>query len=476
MNLLQIIPEQIWFELKDQKAYLVGGAVRDFLLGKTDLKDFDFVIFDCPSISQLASALADKTSSSYVLLDSQTDSHRVVNKNWQLDIVAPRAESLLLDLAARDISLNAIAYDPAQNQIIDPLNGQSDLEAGLIRAISADNLKADPLRMLRVYRMAAQVGQSKKITIDSQTAAWVKEHAKLIQQIAPERISIELWSLLAQPDSFKYLNDIWQSGLWEAIFPEFTELRKVPSNDFHHLPLPEHTFELVRQYEEFVLPKLPEVCRNYIAKNVLGSITLVAVLKMGCLLHDIAKPATWQIKETKHTFYGHDKLGAEISETIGKRMCWPNAVIRCLKDLVNFHLRPFNIAALDTEPSEKAERKFFRQIGNSFYPLIALAWADLLSIRGPRVTDTMVEMSEKRLLVLIERYNQHLEQEQTQPLLLTGERLVEAIEVSQLPPTKIIKELLNQLRELQFSGQVLTEQQAYDWFISEGKARILLAS
>ena len=134
------------------------------------------------------------------------------------------------------------------------------------------------------------------------------------------------------------------------------------------------------------------------------------------------------------------------------------------------HLRPFNIAPQAVEPTEKAERRFFRQLNINFYPLIALAWADLLSIRGPAVTEEIINNNEKRLINLLENYYAFTQKEETEPLLLSGNKLVEAITIAQLPPSKVIKELLFELRELQFSKQINSPEQAFEWFVQKGQS------
>ncbi len=460
------IPKLLIEALGQQNAYLVGGAIRDYLLGCSEIKDFDFVIFDLDNLENFCQNLADQTDSSFVKLDVEQGIYRIVNHGWQADFAKPRGIDLKQDLLGRDFTINALGYDWRQNQIIDPTNGQTDLQNKIIRAISERNLQDDPLRLLRAFRFACQ----KEFEIEEKTQNYIIKNAHLISQTAAERISFELWSLLEQEQTYKYLQSLLQVGLLEIIFPEFTPLRQVPPNDFHHLPLIEHTFELVKQYETQVKTKLPKLCLENLQNTNLSGFQLSAILKMGCLFHDLGKPATWKIIEGKHTFYGHDALGEEITENIGKRLNWSKQITNCLKQLVLHHLRPFNIAPQAVEPTEKAERRFFRQLNINFYPLIALAWADLLSIRGPAVTEEIINNNEKRLINLLENYYAFTQKEETEPLLLSGNKLVEAITIAQLPPSKVIKELLFELRELQFSKQINSPEQAFEWFVQKGQS------
>lgn len=456
------IPEIFKIALSGQKAYLVGGAIRDYLLNCPEIKDFDFVIFDLDNLESFCKNLADQANSSFVQLDNEQGIYRIVNSSWQADFAKPRGANLEADLKGRDFTINALAYCLTENKIIDLIDAEIDLKNKIVRTLSEKNLKDDPLRLLRAYRFACQ----KEFIIEDKTKKYIHQNANLIKQIAVERISFELWCLLSQKHSYKYLKELLESGLLEIIFPEFTPLRQVPPNDYHHLPLIEHTFELIKQYEQNVQPKLPQIYLKYLQNTNLSGIKLEAILKMGCLFHDLGKPATWKIIENKHTFYGHDALGAEISENICKRLNWSKQITNCLKQLVKHHLRPFNMGI---EPTEKAERRFFRQLSTDFYPLIALAWADLLSIKGPAVNVEIINQNEKHLLNLLKKYDEFSQQEKQEPLLLSGDKLVQAIKAAHLSPSKAIKELLSELRELQFTKQITSPKEAFDWFVQKGQ-------
>jgi putative nucleotidyltransferase with HDIG domain len=322
------------------------------------------------------------------------------------------------------------------------------------------------LRVFRFEALLKKCKQNSQVHISPDSLDWVRSNAGLINTIAPERINTEIWQLLESECSFSTLKNCLQSGLWEVIFPEFTELRKVPANDFHHLPLIEHTFELINQLENLVLSQLPAQCLKKITSDTINSIPLIAVTKMACLLHDIAKPETWKVINGKHTFYSHDTLGAKTVEYIGKRLLWPKAVTHSITKLVEFHLRPFHIAPIGNEPTEKAERRFFRKLGDDFYPLIALAWADLLSTRGQSISQMAIDQSQSRLLKLCKAYKAFTTQENEIEPFLEGDLLKQAIQESKLPPTKLIKERLAELRELQLSGKITSTQKAFEWFVS----------
>jgi tRNA nucleotidyltransferase (CCA-adding enzyme) len=203
-------PENWPFDLVflPESAYMVGGAVRDALLGrKRDYLDLDFVIPE--KAVKVARKIATHYKAGFVLLDPQRQIARVVFPNATADFAQQEGDSLETDLRRRDFTINAIAYHPHTNQLIDPLQGYNDLKQNLIRMVSPANLQDDPLRLLRAYRQAAQLG----FTIQPETRSVIKEIAPLIGVVAAERVRVELGYLLNSPAGIPWLTAAWEDGL-----------------------------------------------------------------------------------------------------------------------------------------------------------------------------------------------------------------------------------------------------------------------
>ncbi len=232
-------------------AFIVGGAVRDILLGK-DLKDADIALKG--DALGTAREFAAAVSGSFVLLDSGFEIARVVKGDERLDLSALRGDSILADLAARDITINAMAIPlkdreelsvmsdelkdkdtsratqhpsrPSNTsrithhaslplEIIDPFHGRDDLAQGIIRMVSEENLRQDPLRLLRIYRFAAALSFSvEKDTLDA-----VGKLAPLVNTVASERITEELRQILKLDHSYRTIQDMTDNGLMPALFP-----------------------------------------------------------------------------------------------------------------------------------------------------------------------------------------------------------------------------------------------------------------
>ncbi|CAA9576398.1 tRNA nucleotidyltransferase, CC-adding [uncultured Synechococcales cyanobacterium] len=214
---LQFSPDTWPFSLEQlpQPSYVVGGWVRDTLRGHAaSYLDLDFVL--PASAVEIASAIACAYSAGFVLLDPERQIARVVFEQGTADFALQVGSSLTTDLQRRDFTVNAIAYNPHTQTITDPLQGCADLEQGVIRMISAENLAADPLRLLRAYRQAAQL----HFRLEPTTQRTIRQLAPCLQQVAAERVRVELGYLLASEAGTVWLEAAWQDGLLDYWLPE----------------------------------------------------------------------------------------------------------------------------------------------------------------------------------------------------------------------------------------------------------------
>lgn len=194
--------------LLPDNACLVGGAVRDVLIKRQqEYLDLDFVLPE--NAIEVAKKIANQYRAGFVILDSARQIARVVFENANIDFAQQEGETLTQDLQRRDFTINAIAYNPYTDELIDPLEGKKDLEKGIIRMISEVNLKDDPLRLLRAYRQACQLN----FTIESDTRLTIPRLTPLLAQIAPERIRTELGYLLRTATGSKWLVETYNDGL-----------------------------------------------------------------------------------------------------------------------------------------------------------------------------------------------------------------------------------------------------------------------
>jgi tRNA nucleotidyltransferase (CCA-adding enzyme) len=210
MSLSVFLQENLPFDLNllPQNAYLVGGAVRDILLQRQrEYLDLDFVLPQ--DAIKIAKKIASICNAGFVILDQQRNIARVVFKQVTVDFAQQEGETLLQDLQRRDFTINAIAYNFYTDELIDPLNGKKDIEKKVIKMISENNLKDDPLRLLRAYRQASQLN----FTIENHTRFTLQKLAPLLSQIAAERIRTEFNYLLTNSNGSKWLKEAYNDGL-----------------------------------------------------------------------------------------------------------------------------------------------------------------------------------------------------------------------------------------------------------------------
>ncbi|WP_353684093.1 hypothetical protein V4D30_09485 [Thermodesulfovibrio sp. 3907-1M] len=203
-----------------ESSYLVGGSVRDILLER-ELKDIDFAIKG--DTIELAREFARKVNGSFVLLDEVFFIGRIVKDYVTIDFAQLRGNSIEADLADRDFTINAMAVTLNLDTLIDPFNGKQDLKNRLIRMVKEENLKADPLRVLRAYRFHATLD----FDIEENTREALKRNAHLMKVTARERVKDELWKILSVSESFKTVQLMIEDEIFKAIFKtrDFLEIK-----------------------------------------------------------------------------------------------------------------------------------------------------------------------------------------------------------------------------------------------------------
>jgi tRNA nucleotidyltransferase (CCA-adding enzyme) len=199
-------------------AYLVGGSVRDALLHRqADYLDLDFVLPE--HAVETARLIAQKYDAGFVVLDVEHQIARVVFRNATVDFAQQIGPSIHGDLQRRDFTINAIAYDPHTETLLDPLDGCTDLQRKTLCMVAPQNLQEDPLRLLRAYRQAAQLG----FDLDAETQHTIRGLSPLIKQVAAERVRGELDCLLSMPEGTPLFSMAWQDGVLQPWLPRVNE-------------------------------------------------------------------------------------------------------------------------------------------------------------------------------------------------------------------------------------------------------------
>ena len=447
--------------MSNQRAYLVGGYVRDILWfggSKKGATDLDFAIAGIKALD-FAKQFSETNSTAeneahFVVLDEAFDTARVVfDDGAYVDFAGCVGGSIETDLRRRDFTVNALAFDADNPEcILDLFEAVDDVEKRIIRAISKDSLSEDPLRLLRAFRFKATLNAQ----IETQTMEWIQELSPLISSVAVERINTEMFVLLNAPRAGEIVCELGKTGLLESIYVELKDTRRVTPNDYHHLNLFDHSVETVHQLEEN-LHRLPVWAREESDAQLSYGVTKLAATKLAALLHDIGKPGTWEINEEgRHTFYGHDSKGADMAEVMGERMKWAKPVSRFISKLIQWHLRPGQLFH-QGQPTEKAIYRFYRKMGDDLPQLIALALGDLNSTCGEGLPEESRTVLANQMLDLLYGYKPFVEETTAKPCFLNGK---DVMELAQVGPGPIIGEILEALAEAQGVREVVDRPSA----------------
>lgn len=434
----------------DEDIYLVGGAVRDYLLGKTTC-DKDILVNNAESF---AKEFARKNNATFITLDSENKIYRVVlrNKINYFDITEPIEGSLEKDLRRRDFTINAIAINLKTKEIIDINNGQEDIKNRVIRSISEDNLVDDPLRILRAFRFSATLG----FEIEQGTLEQIKRHKDLILNPAKERVNYEILKLFQGEYTPQVL--LMASDIIELLYPVFTDVKKVPKNTHHHLGLYEHSVETVNQIQQIYNTCSDEV-KEHMNKVDFGGFSRLAHLKFAGFFHDIGKFSTWTIEGDRHRFIKHDDVGSKMAKEILKQNKFSKKQIEYITSMIKNHIYPSQVVSAENI-NDKIYMRYIRKMEDNVIDNIILAQADRLSARGSAITDDIVKDNIDRLNKLLEFYIMIKPKLKPIPKLLTGQ---EIMEIKNIPQSPILGKIISALKEEQSEGNILTKAEAVEF-------------
>ncbi|MCL5026024.1 MAG: CCA tRNA nucleotidyltransferase [Chloroflexi bacterium] len=356
------------FARAGKQLYLVGGSVRDELLGRPHA-DLDFTTDALPE--EVKALVRAARPDGVYTVGERFGTVGLVFGDLHVEVTTFRAEqyepdsrkpavqfgtSLVEDLSRRDFTINAMARDLATGELVDPYGGLADLKARLIRAVGAaeERFAEDPLRLLRAVRFAAELG----FDVEPGTRAAIIACAEKLRTISWERIRDEMNRILLSERPALGIRLLCELGLMAFIIPEMLEMRGLRDREKRHKDVFEHTLAVVQ--------RVPPVLH----------------LRWAALLHDIAKPATLSVTDGEVHFLGHETLGAEMSRRILGRLRLDRNTIGVVAKLVRMHLR---INLYDSNWTDGAVRRLAREAGDLFDDLFIISRADVTSQRAQRV-------------------------------------------------------------------------------------------
>lgn len=419
------------------ECFIVGGAVRDLLLGRTT-RDWDFTTNATPeqileifkdgyynnTFGTVGVALEDSDLEPFEITTYRTESN--YSDNRRPDKVS-WGSSLEEDVSRRDFTINSMALQigtDSSTEVVDHHHGLEDLKLKLIRTVgNADTrFKEDALRMMRAVRIATELG----FKIEEKTESSIKHNAGLINNISKERVKEELWKILAAPNPVDGVEKLISSGICQIILPEL-----LPSFEIDQKSPERHHIDDVGTH----LLKSLANCRSH-----------DPLVRFATLIHDIGKPQTHKILSSGVvTFYNHEVVGSRIAAKIAERLKFSKNESTKLFKLVRWH--QFTV---DENQTDSAIRRFIRNVGvENIEDMLTLRIADRLG-GGARETSWRLEEFKKRLIEV-----------QKQPfsvrdLKVTGNDLMEALGI---PQGKAVGIILNKLFSKVEAGELANESE-----------------
>lgn len=390
------------------EAYVVGGAVRDLLQGK-NVHDWDFTTDATPEqIQKLFPGSFYDNEFGTVGIPKRTEDEGQKTKDEKdqteiYEITTFRTEqgysdkrrpdkvewgkTLEEDLSRRDFTVNAIAMNVVSSsrdraerswraprddlfidcEVIDPYDGQTDLEQKLIRAVGDTNerFSEDALRMMRAIRIGAELGFS----IEENTLLAIKKNRELIQHVSWERIRDELLKMIASPFPADGMMLLFSTGLLKYVLPELVSGVNIPQGGHHIYDVFTHSIEALRH------------CPS-----------ADPILRLATLLHDIGKPKTFVLREGKPTFYSHEVVGARIAKQIADRLRFSSDQRDFLWKMIRWHM-----FAYESHMTDSAIRRFMRRVGKEDIPkMMILRVGDRLG-GGSKETSWRLEEFKQRI-------------------------------------------------------------------------------
>jgi putative nucleotidyltransferase with HDIG domain len=433
------------------RAWLVGGAVRDALLGRPT-PDYDLAVDG--DVRGLARELGRAADGHAFLLSERFGAWRVRARTgrWQVDLTPLAGATLEDDLGRRDLTINAIARElgAGQSELIDPFAGLGDLAAGRLRSVGPQSFQSDPLRVLRLARLAAELG----FAPEPATLRLAGMAARGLDGIAAERVFAELRLLLCAPGAVAGLELARELGASAVVLPELDALSGVGQSDYHHLDVYDHTLATLQATIELTADpagtfgELAPALEAVLAQPLANELTRGQALRLGALMHDMAKPLTRALDaDGRPTFFDHDRRGAELARAILCRLRASERLSEHVSALVGAHLR-LGFLVRRQPLSARSTYEYLKGCEPVEVEVTVLSVADRLATRG-RNAERAVALHLELARVLLERALQWRRQPPRAPI--AGDELARILGIA---PGPSLGALLGELAEASYAGEL----------------------
>lgn len=473
-----------------QKGYLVGGAVRDLVLGRP-LKDFDFVVAN--GSIELAHKVRRKLGGSGFTLDDERKTARVLLSHGKpdeliLDFVSFTGRTLEEDLKNRDFTINTLAIDlDSPQEIIDLLGGRQDLKLHVLRAASEYSFKLDPLRVLRGARMMLKYD----LSLEVETDEFLRASLPGLKMVSGERIRDEIFKIIELPGRKRSLSLLNELDVLNVIFPGIAALKSVPPILPHVHALWEHTLATVNYLEGMmepegsfrVAPQLQwhweylserlepyhELLSHFFATPIQGGRSRLLLFFIGALYHDVGKPEARSLgKDGRSHFTNHPLIGKKWVGELDRALMLGQAEDHYLSTLVGQHMRVHFLARQLEGVSKRAIYRYFKDLGDVGVDVALLSLADTLATWEESLPESQWQREVGIAIEMLAAWFQQRQSIVAPTKLLDGDDLMHMLGLKGSP---LLGELLEMLREAQAAGEIDSREAALDFLRAELQKR-----
>lgn len=445
--------------------YLVGGAVRDLLLGIPPEKDFDFVTPDNPG--EVARHFSRLVSGHLITWKTGPPNYRVIfyrNRNRiEVDFSGFRGPTITDDLINRDFTVNAIAlavddvFRTPTPRLLDPSGGRGDLLRRTLRITSPRAFDDDPLRILRAFR----ISRARNLVIDTATKEEMLRKKEQLRSVAPERIRSEFFTLLGFPSAEGTVADLDRVGILSLLLPEAESMQKQLVADGHGLAPWEHALDTLRRCEEVVndpgiiFPDCNDVLQAHFSEEIEAAVDRRSLIKLAALLHDYPpfSPAAHGGPVPARTAHHSQRLHA--LKMMAARFKLGKKTTGILRTLFTQYAGGFRLLAMGEAP-HRAYFQFFRQAGADGPDALVLFWADVVSRYSDGLHGSLDEKARRLTNRLAVYYFTEYRRQSPRPLV-SGREIMERFGLKE---GAIIGTLLEDVARAEADGLICMPEEA----------------
>jgi poly(A) polymerase len=442
--------------LPGARAWIVGGTVRDALLGRP-IHDVDLAIDG--DAHQAAERIRARSGGPIFRLSDTFGSFRALapDRDWMADLTPLQGDTIEQDLAMRDFAINAIAVPLEGGDPIDPLGGIADVERRMLRVLPGA-YDRDPLRPLRLVRLATELD----LVADAPTEEATKAAAPRVTDAAAERVFAELRRLVTADRVLDGLDLADALGIVRAVIPELADLHGVDQSAFHHADVHGHTIEVLqellgleRDLERVFGPELTPRVRAVLDEPLSDELTRGQALRFAALFHDIGKPRTRGVRpDGRVTFIGHDAVGEDVIGGICRRLRTSTALRDYLGHITRHHLM-LGFMVHERPLSRAAVYRYLTTTEPVSIETTVLTCADRLATRGRNAEEAIAKHLDLARELMAEAI-EFRERGRPRPPV-RGDVLARELGMRGGPE---LGELLERLREAAFTGEATTPDEA----------------